>query len=296
MTRMALRLSILSLALLLAGCFHRQSTRPGTSRERAPPVESESGRYAQALDSGPGGPPPDIDKIPEPVPKVEPRSRYGNKSPYTVLGKTYSVLPNCAGYDERGIASWYGKKFHGYTTSNFEHYDMYAYTAASKVLPLPCYVRVTNLENGRSVIVRVNDRGPFVANRIIDLSYVAAVKLGVYPKGTALVEVRGLDPNDAQAHTERPAHGAVTMAPEKTHKPQLYLQVGAYADLANARRAADRLQAANVGRVVVVSVRVNGKMLHRVRLGPLRDPAEADRLSERLRTMGLGTAHVAVDN
>ncbi len=295
MTRVALRLSILWLALLLAGCFHRQSTRPGTPQRHKASAPAPAGRYAQARDSGPSAP-PDIDKIPEPVPKIEPRSRYGNKSPYTVRGKTYRVLPKCAGYDQRGIASWYGEKFHGYTTSNFERYDMYAYTAASKVLPLPCYARVTNLENGRSVIVRVNDRGPFVANRIIDLSYVAAVKLGVWPGGTAMVEVRGLDPRYPDLNAEHMRPRVVTTTPQKTHQPHLYLQVGAYADVANARRAANRLQAADLGRVVIVSARVDGKTLHRVRLGPLRDAAQADRLSARVRALGLGTARIAVDN
>ncbi len=137
-----------------------------------------------------------MNKLPEPVPKVEPRSLYGNKSPYSVLGQTYNVLPSPRGYVERGIASFYGNKFHGYKTSSLEEYDMYQFSAAHKTLPLPSYARVTNLENGKSVIVRINDRGPFHENRIIDLSFAAAVKIGVWPKGTGLVEVRAIDPND----------------------------------------------------------------------------------------------------
>jgi hypothetical protein len=140
------------------------------------PANRKAAAIATTSDSVPDGPPPDISNLPEPVPKVEPRSLYGNKSPYTVLGRTYRVLPSARGYDERGIASFYGNKFHGYKTSSLENYDMYKFTAASKTLPLPSYARVTNLQNGKSVIVRINDRGPFHEDRVIDLSYVAAVK------------------------------------------------------------------------------------------------------------------------
>ena len=134
---------------------------------------------------------PDVDRIPEPQARKEPRSRYGNRS-YSVLGKRYHVLESAEGYEEVGTASYYGRKFHGRRTSNLEVYDMYAFTAAHKSLPLPSYARVTNLDNGRSIVVRVNDRGPFHAGRIIDLSYAAAVKLGYRDQGTARVEVKGL--------------------------------------------------------------------------------------------------------
>src|SRR6185312_1660943 len=153
-----IRAAVVLASLALGACFHRHATRPSTPSVQTSAPRESGGRYAQANDSTPAQV-PDINKIPEPVPRDEPRSVYGNKSPYKVLGETYRVLPSCKGYDERGLASWYGNKFHGYTTSNFEKYDMYAYSAASKVLPIPCYVRVTNLENGRSAIVRVNDRG-----------------------------------------------------------------------------------------------------------------------------------------
>lgn len=143
-------------------------------------------------------PPPidDVHLIPEPEVRNEPRSRYGNRD-YAVLGKKYHVLDEPKGYVEQGLASFYGTKFHGRRTSSLEVYDMYAFSAAHKTLPLPSYARVTNLGNGRSVIVRVNDRGPFHAGRVIDLSYAAAVKLGVYPAGTAKVEVRALTADDA---------------------------------------------------------------------------------------------------
>src|SRR5258708_3803973 len=196
------RASFAAALLVLAGCVHRSATRPvATSPSTSSPSAQKSDhRYAQDQDSQPSGPAPDLSKIPEPVPRAEPKSVYGNKSPYEVLGRTYAVLPNAQGYVERGIASWYGNKFHGYTTSNFEKYDMYAFTAAHKTLPLPSYARVTNLENGASVIVRINDRGPFAENRIIDLSYVAALKLGIWQKGTGMVEVRAID----ASHPELP--------------------------------------------------------------------------------------------
>ena len=141
---------------------------------------------------------PDVDAIPEPEVKAEPRSRYGNRT-YSVLGRTYRVMETAEGYVEEGMASFYGRKFHGRLTSNQEVYDMYAFTAAHKSLPLPSYVRVTNLANGKSVVVRVNDRGPFHAGRIIDLSYAAATKLGFIKQGTARVEVRALMPGDEDA-------------------------------------------------------------------------------------------------
>src|SRR5690606_11216895 len=139
---------------------------------------------------------PDVDAIPEPEVVAEPRSRYGNRSPYKVLGKSYRVLDSAEGYDETGLASYYGNKFHGRRPSNLEVYDMYAFTAAHKSLPLPSFARVTNLDNGKSVVVRVNDRGPFHEGRIIDLSYAAAVKIGIRDRGTGRVEVVGLGPGE----------------------------------------------------------------------------------------------------
>ena len=295
MTRAAARaLLVLSFAAL-GGCFHHNGTRPAPAPNSGGAAHNpNAGRYRDDRDSTPAEV-PDVSKIPEPVPKDEPRSQYGNKSPYSVLGETYRVLPNCKDYVERGLASWYGNKFHGYTTSNFEQYDMYAYSAASKTLPLPCYVRVTNLENGKSAIVRVNDRGPFAPNRIVDLSYVAAVKLGVWPKGTAMVEVRSIDPDHPERNVEPVRETVVAGPPQKTPKPALYLQVGAFADANNAERAASQVRAAKLGEVRIVESTVNGKSLRRVRLGPLRDADEADRITPKLRSLGLGEPRVAVD-
>ena len=160
---------------------------------------TRGGLYAPEIqDSAPDGL-PDVDLIPEPEVKLEPRSLYGNRSPYAVLGKSYAIVDDPSHYDEVGLASFYGNKFHGRRTSNLEVYDMYAFSAAHKTLPLPSYARVTNLANGKSVIVRVNDRGPFHEGRIIDLSYAAAVKLGVARAGTARVEVKGLAPEDGRS-------------------------------------------------------------------------------------------------
>lgn len=153
---------------------------------------------------------PDLDCIREPVVTAEARSRVGNKSPYSVLGKQYKVLDRVDGYVEQGTASYYGNKFHGRRTSNQEVYDMYAYSAAHKSLPLPSFARVTNLDNGHSVVVRVNDRGPFHEGRVIDLSYAAAVRLGITQRGTGRVEVRALTPDGSTlAATPAPSSSAM---------------------------------------------------------------------------------------
>jgi rare lipoprotein A len=157
---------------------------------------------------------PDVDSIPEPEVTNEPRSQVGNRPSYAVLGKTYKVMDNPKGYVERGTASYYGQKFHGRRTSNLEVYDMYAFTAAHKTLPLPSFARVTNLDNGKSVVVRVNDRGPFHEGRVIDLSYAAAVKLGITQRGTGKVEVRALTPGE-EAPTYASAPAAPPPAPAK---------------------------------------------------------------------------------
>lgn len=215
---------------------------------------------------------PDLSRIPEPVPKAEPLSRYGNQPSYTVLGKRYRVLTDTRGYRERGLASWYGAKFHGRATSSMEPYDMCQYTAAHKTLPLPSYARVTNLENGRSTIVRVNDRGPFHEGRVIDLSYVAALKLGVYETGTARVEVEAIDPKNRIALPAAPS-GAV------------YLQLGAFGDRANAETL--RQQLAQAGeRAEIRESDENGRRLHRVYVGPLPDATRAEETKARLRLQG----------
>ena len=297
-------LCLLAACLLLAACGGRHATRPGGGAVAAPRGEPHRGwfhrddtslpqdrRYADQGDSSPSGPPPAfIYTMPESVPKAEPRSSYGNKSPYSVLGQTYRVLPSARGYDERGIASYYGNKFHGYKTSNLEEYDMYKFSAASKVLPLPSYARVTNLANGKSVIVRVNDRGPFHENRIIDLSYAAAVRIGIWPKGSGLVEVQGIDPSSPAM--EPPPPRVVTAGGQS---PGIYLQVGAFSDPANAERVAAQLRQANFAPVRVEQVQLDGRTIRRVRVGPLDSVDRADQVTSRIEGMGLPRPQVAVD-
>lgn len=300
-------ISALSMLMLAACAGHRarpSAVRTGGAQETLSPPGTGSGaadthtdntdlpqsnRYQHDHDGGPEQPPRDIARLPEPVPVPEPRSRYGNKSPYTVLGHTYHVLKSARGYDERGIASWYGNKFDGYLTSSFEKYDMYKFTAAHKTLPLPTWARVTNLENGKSVIVRINDRGPFVANRLIDLSYAAAVRIGIWPKGTGLVEVQAIDPKHPRELPPPPR-----VEPTGTH-PGIWLQVGAFANAGNAERVARRLRQAGIGPVRVTEVTVHGKSVRRVRLGPLDSVDAADRLSHRVVRLGLPEPQVALD-
>lgn len=174
---------------------------------------------SQPPDRAPKRAPKGLANLPDPVPRNEPKSRYGNHSPYVVFGKQYRVLASADGYREAGIASWYGAKFHGRPTSSGEPYDMYRLTAAHKSLPVPTYVRVTNLDNGKSSIVRVNDRGPFHERRIIDLSYAAAVKLGFEDRGTARVLVEVVD-GSAERQVARTPARAPKPAPRRVAEPR----------------------------------------------------------------------------
>ena len=225
-------------------------------------------------------------QTPDAVPRVEPRSRYGNPPFYEVFGKRYYVLSSSSAYVERGVASWYGPGFHKVRTSTGESYDMYGMTAAHKTLPLPAYVRVTNLQNGRSAVVRVNDRGPFVGNRIIDLSYTAAVKLDMLRNGTAMVEVRAIDPSV-------PAGATAPAAPPLD--TSLFVQAGAFADPANALRLAARLQGGGYGKVFVRDDLIAGRKMYRVRIGPVPDVPEFDRIVAALEQAGVRDAHLALD-
>ncbi|MBV8784678.1 MAG: septal ring lytic transglycosylase RlpA family protein [Gammaproteobacteria bacterium] len=261
----AAALGLLAAAALLAGC---SLTPPRAAAPPAPP----------AAPPGPGA-------TPDAVPRAEPRSAHGNPPFYDVLGHRYYVLPAADGYSERGVASWYGPTFHGGSTSSGEPYDMYGMTAAHKTLPLPTYVRVTNLKNGRSVVVRVNDRGPFVANRLIDLSYSAATKLDMVREGTTLVEVRALTPGVPDELSRSAA----------TPPPPLYVQAGAFAGADNAARLAARLHAAGMADAFVLAPLGSGPRLYRVRLGPVSSVAEFDALSARLAALGIADARLASD-
>ena len=210
--------------------------------------------------------------IADAIPRAEPRSKYGNRSPYTVLGKSYYVMSDeqKATYRDEGVASWYGYKFHGRTTSNREIFDMCAMTAAHKTLPLPSYVRVTNMRNGKSVVVRVNDRGPFHAGRVIDLSYAAAHKLDMLAAGTASVSVDTY-PIAAPPSTSQP------VSPGPVAETRVYIQLGSYSEKDNAERMLQRLRDLGFKGWSADKKEVGSKRVWRVRLGPI-DRAEALKL------------------
>jgi len=334
----------LAMVVGLAGCFSApRRTEPAPSSP-APPVLSV---------------PPAAASVPDAIPRMEPRARYGNPPFYDVFGKRYYVLSSSVGYWERGVASWYGPGFHKERTSIGEPYDMYGMTAAHKTLPLPTYVRVTNLQNGRSIVVRVNDRGPFVGNRIIDLSYTAAAKLDMLRNGTAMVDVRAIDllatppppvvtastipaasagaapvaaalviepvaaappapaALAAPTGTTAPAAGTAAVAAANVQpaaippaaasasgpapvapgftRPTLFIQAGAFSDPSNAERLAQKLRDDNLGKVFVRNDVIAGRRMYRVRIGPVPDVAEFDRVVAELERAGVADAHLALD-
>ena len=241
---------LLCLTVGLTGCFGTKQKAP----EQKPKPKAK--RYKIEQDLGPHHTEsiPDLSRVPNAIPRHEPKSKIGNPKTYTVFNKTYCVMPTSKGYKEKGVASWYGKKFHGYHTSNGEIYDMYGMSAAHKTLPLPTYAKVTNLNNGKTVIVKINDRGPFHDDRLIDLSYAAASKLGILATGTARVEIQAIDPSD------------------KT--PQIFFQVGAFDLEQNAKKLALKIEHLTKGKKHVITVKQSknkgGKKFH-VHIGPLSD-------------------------
>lgn len=244
-----------------------------------------------ACSMGPSGPVDgpgvriDPDSIPPAVPRAEPRSAYGNPPSYEVLGRRYRVRDSAAGYDEKGTASWYGSKFHGRRTSSGEPYDMYRMTAAHRTLPLPTYARVTHLDNGRSVVVRINDRGPFHDDRLIDLSYAAATQLGVVDTGTAPVRVQVIEPG-ADANAAEDTGGAPAPGPR-------FIQVGAFTHFANAQQMRARVQGADIRGVEVERGRTAaGERVYRVRIGPLDDHDEREAVLGKLDRAGIGAVSV----
>lgn len=263
--------------------------------------------FVEEKDRGPDRP-VSVGHIDEPVPKVEPRTRAGNSSPYKVLGKTYHVLQSPDGYKAKGVASWYGKKFHGRRTANGEVYDMYAMTAAHKTLPIPSYVRVTNIANRRSIIVRVNDRGPFHGDRLIDLSYTAAKKLGFENTGTANVTIEYIDPLVYQKpyakETEvqlASAAGSTKELPAPTPErsggyqlpPDTWLQVGAFSEQAAALKMKVKLESMTHYPVVIFAPEAKAKdKLFRVRVGPLKDNFDLLELRKQMQEQKLPDPHV----
>jgi rare lipoprotein A len=234
------------------------------------------------------------------------RSERGNPPFYEVFGVRYYVQDSSYGHRERGVASWYGKKFHGNPTSSGEIYDMYALTAAHKTLPLPTRVRVTHLGNGKSVVLKVNDRGPFIDNRIIDLSYAAALKLDMLGTGTALVEVEALTPDGGPTATTASVGPLVAQPPSaqvarSTPRPaaidavRLYLQVGAFGEAFNAEQLQTQLRAKGLSNVVIRYDLDGDPALYRVRLGPIADVTEYDALVELVAGMEIRETHLVTE-
>ncbi len=225
------------------------------------------------------------------VPRPEPPSRYGNGPVYEVLGKQYRVLPTSAGYAERGVASWYGEKFHGRLTSSREPYDMYAMTAAHKTLPLPTYVRVRNLRNNKSIVVRVNDRGPFVHNRIIDLSYAAALRLDMVGDGTTLVEVTAISFDEPRGAPPTPQTSPPPYRPDatvaNTGDARSFVQVGAFGVRDNAARRVALLRQNGIENARIHTDTSVTPTMYRVRIGPIQEVLEYDVLVARLEMLGI---------
>lgn len=274
--------ALVAATALLGACTSepRRGPKPGPTEGRpALPAETPAPLPGPAATTRPSD--AQLLALPDAVPVAEPRARLGNPPFYEVFGQRYTILPTASGYVERGVASWYGPDFHGVRTSVGEPYDMYSMTAAHRTLPLPAYARVTNLKNGRSIVVRINDRGPFKANRIIDLSYAGALKLDMVREGTTMVEVRALEPDQAAA------------PPPAVAPASIFAQAGAFAVEDNGRRLRDRLAAAGVGNVILRGDEAGGRTIYRVRIGPIDSVAAFDALVARLHSLGVPSVTLA---
>ena len=314
-------LAVATVAVLVVGCSSAPTPSPAPSKSAG---ISGPGDYSRPHKDGAPWWDVDVSRIPDATPT--PHNGPFKANPYTVLGKTYYPIGDGRNYRATGTASWYGTKFHGQPTANGEKYDLYGMSAAHKTLPLPSYVRVTNLDNGKTVVLRVNDRGPFYSDRIIDLSFAAAKKLGYAENGTARVKVEGIDPERWWAERGRPAP-MVLAQPQKVAKPSaaalaqpveqytppptqhagatvpmevetgdkraasgtgVYLQVGAFANPDAAQLLRDKLSSLTEAPVFVSSVVHQEQILHRVRLGPIESPDEATQLEQSVRLANLG--------
>ncbi len=264
------KINVFILLLLLAACSNQEK------------IEAESSVKA-IVDGRPNNHKVNIASIPDAVPQYEPWSASVNPKSYQVLGKTYHVLPSNKGFKQQGIASWYGTKFHQKKTATGEVYDMYAMTAAHKTLPIPSYVRVTNLQNQRQVIVRVNDRGPFHKQRIIDLSYAAAVKLGLDKAGTGFVEVIAVQPGEQT--------GNINPSTVK----QVYMQVGAFSAAENAIKLQQQVAELRLTTSRIVTRQVAGATFYKVQIGPITSVTEADGVSKKLQHMGVSQVQFVTD-
>jgi len=219
------------------------------------------------------------------------KTKAGNPPSYVVMGKRYYVMNSASGFRQRGMASWYGPDFHGKQTSNGESYNMHAMTAAHKTLPIPVLVRVKNLDNGKSVVVRVNDRGPFVDDRIIDLSYAAAKQLEMVGPGTARVEITALESNGKAA----PARVRTVALQHAADEQDIYIQLGAFGSKSNAAKLRNELVTSNEKPVVIRSVATESGQIYRVQLGPLLDVAEAESVQLRLMRKGYKKARIVIN-
>lgn len=297
-------------ALLLAGC----QSKPQQPPVKPGPDSSGQTAYQQTHKDGEPWWEMDVDSIPDAVP-VAHNGPY-KASPYKVLGKNYYPMQSAKGYREQGMASWYGTKFHGQKTANGEDYDLYGMTAAHKTLPLPSYVKVTNLDNGKQVILRVNDRGPFYEQRIIDLSFAAAKKLGFAEQGVARVEVEGIDVDNWRAASAAPVatpiadnyqpplaqHAAATSvqqlsaqgtAPEPTG---LFLQAGAFANPDAALLLRDKIASLVSVPVFVNSVAIGQQVWHRVRVGPIDSRTRAEQVQQQIQAANLANPSFVYNN
>jgi rare lipoprotein A len=297
--RLAAFIVLSSVLVATSGCsLSRRDSAPSPRSSPAPQATVPSGSAVPSV-------PPDVLAIPDAVPRVEPRGRRGNPPFYEVFGKRYHVMKTSDGWTERGTASWYGPGFHAASTSLGEPYDMYAMTAAHKTLPIPCYAEVTNLRNGRKVVVRINDRGPFVGDRIIDLSYTAAAKLDFLREGTAPVEVRVLTPRGDSALAgsasppvlpAAPPPVAVVNAPAaRATSDAMFIQAGVFADHENARRRVEQLLAAGIELASLDEIPRSDRALHRVRVGPFASVEEFDLTMKQIRDLGIADARLLTD-
>jgi rare lipoprotein A len=278
------RLLACALVVCLAGCAapaKRETPSEPSKRE----MSGEPRRGAYYKDDGPGeNPPANLSAIPDAEPKAEPLHRFANR-PYQVFGKDYIPLEKVAAFRQRGVASWYGKRFHGGLTSSGERYDMYAMTAAHPTLPVPSYARVTSVASGRSVVVRINDRGPFHADRAIDLSYTAAYRLGYADAGSALVDIESIVPGTSAIAQAPPAPAPLPPQGVMTTQAQakgVYLQLGAFSVRENAELFRARMIREFAWLSETIQV-IAGESLFRLHLGPYRTSDEARAIAERIR-------------
>jgi peptidoglycan lytic transglycosylase len=278
------RLLACALVVCLAGCAApAKRDAPSEPSKREPSSEPRRGAYYK--DDGPGeNPPSNLAAIPDAEPKAEPLHRFANR-PYQVFGKDYLPLDQVAPFRQRGVASWYGRRFHGGLTSSGERYDMYAMTAAHPTLPVPSYARVTSVANGRSVVVRINDRGPFHADRAIDLSYTAAYRLGYADAGSALVDIEAILPGTTAIAEAPPAPAPPSSQGVLAAQAQakgVYLQLGAFSVRENAELFRTRMIREFAWLSETIQV-IAGESLFRLHLGPYRTAEEARAIAERIR-------------